>query len=51
MKKNSLPIGISDFTKTATDYYVDKTLVIRNFLDVKSHVLLFTSPRRFGKTL
>ena len=51
-KKKSLPIGISDF-KTATSdyYYVDKTLMIRDFLDTKPMVSLFTRPRRFGKTL
>lgn len=51
-KKKPLPIGISDF-KTATTgyYYVDKTLLIRDFLDTKPMVSLFTRPRRFGKTL
>ena len=51
-RKKSLPIGISDF-KTATShyYYVDKTLMIRDFLDTKPMVSLFTRPRRFGKTL
>ena len=52
MKLKPLPIGISDF-KTATDryYYVDKTLLIRDFLDSRPMVSLFTRPRRFGKTL
>ena len=51
-RKKALPIGISDF-KTATShyYYVDKTLMIRDFLDTKPMVSLFTRPRRFGKTL
>ena len=51
-RKKSLPIGISDF-KTATShyYYVDKTLMIRDFLDTKPMVSMFTRPRRFGKTL
>ena len=51
-KKKTLPIGVSDF-KTATTgyYYVDKTLLIRDFLDTKPMVSLFTRPRRFGKTL
>lgn len=51
-KKKPLPIGVSDF-KTATTgyYYVDKTLLIRDFLDTKPMVSLFTRPRRFGKTL
>lgn len=51
-KNKSLPIGVSDF-KLATIgyYYVDKTLMIRDFLDKKPMVSLFTRPRRFGKTL
>ena len=51
-KKKPLPIGISDFKMATTDYYyVDKTLLIRDFLDNKPMVSLFTRPRRFGKTL
>lgn len=46
------PIGISDFKKLVTNYYyVDKTLLIRDFLDAAPQVSLFTRPRRFGKTL
>ena len=51
-KKKPMPIGISDFkTATTSYYYVDKTLLIRDFLDAKPMVSLFTRPRRFGKTL
>lgn len=51
-KKKPLPIGISDFKLATTSYYyVDKTLLIRDFLDSKPMVSLFTRPRRFGKTL
>lgn len=51
-KKKPLPIGISDFKKATSDYYyVDKTLLIRDFIDSKPQVSLFTRPRRFGKTL
>lgn len=32
-------------------YYVDKTLLIKDLLDSKNQVTLFTRPRRFGKTL
>ena len=32
-------------------YYVDKTLMIKDILDDKVLVTLFTRPRRFGKTL
>ena len=45
-------IGVSDFKLATTGYYyVDKTLMIRDFLDKKPMVSLFTRPRRFGKTL
>ena len=47
-----LPIGVSDFVSAVTKYcYVDKTLMIRDFLDTIPKVSLFTRPRRFGKTL
>ena len=50
--KRALPIGISDY-KTLIDhyYYVDKTLLIKDILDARHPVSLFTRPRRFGKTL
>lgn len=48
----SLPIGISDYVRAQEEYYyVDKTLLIKEFLDQKPLVSLFTRPRRFGKTL
>lgn len=51
-KNKSLPIGVSDFKLATTGYYyVDKTLMICDFLDKKPMVSLFTRPRRFGKTL
>ncbi len=51
-KSKPLPIGVSDFKKaTSNYYYVDKTLLIRDFLDSKPGVSLYTRPRRFGKTL
>ena len=47
-----LPIGISDYVRAQAEYYyVDKTLLIKEFLDQKPLVSLFTRPRRFGKTL
>lgn len=47
-----LPIGISDYRKASSEYYyIDKTLMIRDFLDEVPMVSLFTRPRRFGKTL
>ena len=51
-EKRPLPIGISDYVRAQAEYYyVDKTLLIRDFLDRKALVSLFTRPRRFGKTL
>ena len=48
----SLPVGISDFKKASTEYYyVDKTALIKQLLDQKPLVSVFTRPRRFGKTL
>lgn len=50
--RKALPIGISDYVRAQADYYyVDKTLLIKEFLDRKPLVSLFTRPRRFGKTL
>ena len=47
-----LPIGVSNFKSATTNYYyVDKTLMIRDFLDAKPMISLFTRPRHFGKTL
>lgn len=47
-----LPIGISDYRLASSEYYyVDKTLMIRDFIDERPMVSLFTRPRRFGKTL
>lgn len=50
--KRPLPIGVSDF-RVACDqyYYIDKTLLIKDFIDERPQVSLFTRPRRFGKTL
>lgn len=51
-KLRPLPIGVSDFKEAVSDfYYVDKTLMIKDFLDSRAKVTLFTRPRRFGKTL
>ena len=43
-----LPIGISDYRTASTEYYyVDKTMMIKEFLDERPKVSLFTRPRRF----
>jgi hypothetical protein len=47
-----LPVGISGYVEAVTRYYyIDKTLLIRDFIDALPKVSLFTRPRRFGKTL
>ncbi len=52
-EKKSIPIGISDFKEfnESNYYYVDKSILIKNILDNRCKVTLFTRPRRFGKTL
>ena len=51
--KAKLPMGIENFEDIRKEdfYYVDKTILIRNLLENRSYVTLFTRPRRFGKTL
>ena len=48
-----LPIGVENFEDLREHgyYFVDKTLFIKELLDMKGKVNLFTRPRRFGKTL
>ena len=51
-KVRPLPQGITDFRRLCSDYYyVDKTSMIKDFLDRKAQVSLFLRPRRFGKTV
>lgn len=51
--RKNLPIGNDDFAEIRRDncYYVDKTLMIKEFLDMNDKVALVARPRRFGKTL
>ena len=53
MPRLTMPVGKSDFAKvrTAGDYYVDKTDLIRQIASSGAEVTLFTRPRRFGKSL
>ena len=48
-----LPVGVENFADLRRNgyYFVDKTLFIKELLDMKGKVNLFTRPRRFGKTL
>lgn len=48
----ALPIGVSDYRLASSEYYyIDKTMMIKDFIDERPLVSLFTRPRRFGKTL
>lgn len=52
LPKLPLPVGVADYRLACTEYYyVDKTMLIKDFLDERPMVSLFTRPRRFGKTL
>ena len=46
-------IGESDFKglRIRNNYYIDKTMYIKDIIDNESRVILVTRPRRFGKTL
>ena len=52
-RRKEILVGAEDFVKIRTGdyYYVDKTGFIRDLLQKKGEVTLFTRPRRFGKTL
>lgn len=51
--KRILPIGNDQFrdVRERGAYYVDKTLMIRDFIEYGNLVALITRPRRFGKTI
>ncbi|MDO4555947.1 MAG: AAA family ATPase [Lachnospiraceae bacterium] len=53
MSSTQISVGIDDFEKIREDkyYYVDKTWFIKELLDKKAEVNLFTRPRRCGNTL
>ncbi len=53
MLKKPIGIGVENYKELIdnTCYFVDKTLMIRDLLDCRVKVGLFTRPRRFGKTL
>lgn len=45
-------VGNTTYITVATDcYYVDKTMLVKELIDDRGMVTLFTRPRRFGKTL
>ena len=53
MTRRPLPVGVDDFEKLRKEqyYYIDKTLFIKDLLDMKGEANFIIRPRRFGKTL
>lgn len=53
MEQMEYPDGVYDFKSLVTGgyYFVDKTKLICDLCGVKNKTLLFTRPRRFGKTI
>ena len=51
--RKTLPTGTDNFREIikGNQYYIDKTLLIRDFLRLQDKAALITRPRRFGKTL
>lgn len=51
--KPTVSIGTQDFEKirTSHSFYIDKSMLIREWWECKDDVTLITRPRRFGKTL
>lgn len=53
MEMKKIPIGTKSFSRLVEGnyYFVDKTLMIKEFLNRGTDVTLITRPRRFGKTI
>ena len=53
MEFNGIGIGESDFKalRIRNNYFIDKSMYIKDIIDNQSRVALITRPRRFGKTL
>ena len=53
MEFEGIGIGISDFKalRLRKNYFIDKTMFIKDIIDNQAGVVLITRPRRFGKTL
>ncbi|MGL5085415.1 MAG: AAA family ATPase, partial [Clostridium sp.] len=45
-------IGLSDFKEIIDNnrYFIDKTLIIKDFIEDSAKIVLLPRPRRFGKT-
>ena len=50
-KKKKIPVGLSNYQEMKTEkyYVVDKSLMIKEFLDSGAKVTLITRPRRFHR--
>ena len=53
MEFNGIGIGESNFRglRMRKNYFIDKSMYIKDIIDNQSRVILITRPRRFGKTL
>ena len=53
LMKMKIPIGISNFRELIEGnyYFIDKSLLIKEFMDNGAKIILTPRPRRFGKTL
>lgn len=53
ISKKKLPIGNDEFreVRELAYYYVDKSLMIKEFIEMGDKVALIARPRRFGKTI
>lgn len=53
MDRKKLPIGNDEFREIREQgyYYIDKSLMIKDFIEMGDKVALIARPRRFGKTL
>ena len=51
--RKAIPLGVVDYEilKNLNYYFIDKSMMISDFLTRKSTVTLITRPRRFGKTV
>lgn len=51
--RKAIPLGVVDYEtlKNLNYYFIDKSMMISDFLMRKSTVTLITRPRRFGKTI
>lgn len=49
---NKISLGTSDFKKLRDNnfYFIDKTLIIKEFLEDSGEIILLPRPRRFSKT-